>query len=120
MEMKLADAGLAGDGLREWDWRPLVRGLIEHRRRGVEPGELATLFHEALAYAVEQAAGEYSQLPIVLGGGVFQNNVLVERIAARCQQHGRWVGLPGIIPPNDGGLAAGQLAIASRVDLASD
>ncbi|MFO0819846.1 MAG: carbamoyltransferase HypF [Pirellulales bacterium] len=124
MDMKLAGDGLAGaglgDGLREWDWRPLVRGLIEHRRRGVEPGELATLFHEVLTYAVEQAAGEYSQLPIVLGGGVFQNKALVERIAARFQLHGRWVGLPGIIPPNDGGLAAGQLAIASDVDLASD
>lgn len=51
-------------------------------------------------------------LPVVLGGGVFQNRCLVELLVEEFEQNEQPLGLPGMIPPNDGGLAAGQLAIA--------
>jgi len=44
---------------------------------------------------------------------VFQNRLLTELLAETWDRRWPPLGLPGIIPPNDGGLAAGQLAIAA-------
>ncbi len=96
------------------DWRPLVRDLIDDQRGGATPGEMAMRFHRGLAEGVVEVCRRRLDLPVVLCGGVFQNRLLVEliveRIARGRPQHE--VGTPGVIPPGDGGLAAGQLAIA--------
>lgn len=95
--------------LWEIDWRPAVRCVMEEIRRGESRGEIAMRFHRGLARAMADLCRRIPDLPVVLAGGVFQNRVLVERF---CQElPGRAVGRPGQIPPNDGGLAAGQLAI---------
>lgn len=73
-------------------------------------------FHRGLAAAIQSVCNHWPTLPVVLGGGVFQNRVLVELLAASWPSHGRLLGLPGCIPPNDGGLAAGQLAVASKLN----
>jgi hydrogenase maturation protein HypF len=122
--------------LGELDWRPLVAGLLADRRRGVDPGTLAMRFHRSLARGiadvchhegvrhlfVERAsqAPDWPQdkkvpdpLPIVLTGGVFQNRLLTELVAEMLDGKSQSLGLPGVIPPNDGGLAAGQLAVAA-------
>jgi hydrogenase maturation protein HypF len=103
----------------ELDWRPLVSALAADFQRGLPLVRLAIRFHASLADAVFRMAELHSGLPVVLGGGVFQNRILTEMIARRMagvQQ----LGLPGVIPPNDGGLAAGQLAIAlARVSAAN-
>ncbi len=98
--------------LRELDWRPAVRQIWEDRLQGVEPGRMAMRFHRGLARGIAQFCASYAEFPVVLGGGVFQNRCLVELVAAEIRQSGQELGLPGRIPPNDGGLAAGQLAIA--------
>ena len=46
-----------------------------------------------------------------LCGGCFQNARLTECVAQTLEAAGRRVHWPGIIPVNDGGLAAGQLAL---------
>jgi hydrogenase maturation protein HypF len=43
---------------------------------------------------------------------VFQNRLLVEDLAGLFAERRQPLGLPGAIPPGDGGLAAGQLAVA--------
>jgi hydrogenase maturation protein HypF len=50
-------------------------------------------------------------LPVVLAGGAFQNRLLTELVVERMAEYRQPLGLPGVIPPGDGGLAAGQLAI---------
>ncbi len=70
------------------------------------------MFHHSLARFVAATARRYSELPIVLAGGVFQNRVLVESLVEQLGPEAARLGLPGRIPPNDGGLAAGQLAVA--------
>lgn len=110
------------EGTGEWDWRPLLVELLADRARGVTPERLARRFHVTLAQAAWDVAQLFPQLPVVLGGGVFQNRVLVEMIEARFRRAGRALGRPGVVPPNDGGLAAGQLVIglaaAERLGLA--
>lgn len=93
------------------DWRPLIRQLCSDRNAGTPVGTMAMKFHRAIAKSVSFVAKRFDAYPVVLGGGCFQNRILTEEIADRLYQHPRPVGLPRIIPPNDGGLAAGQLAI---------
>ena len=51
------------------------------------------------------------ELPVALCGGCFQNRVLTELVAESFAGQ-RPLATPGVIPTGDGGLAAGQLAIA--------
>jgi hydrogenase maturation protein HypF len=50
---------------------------------------------------------------VVLSGGVFQNRLLLERTATALQDAGLRGLVPRLLPPNDGGIALGQLAIAA-------
>lgn len=96
----------------ELDWRPALRELLEDLQRGEIPARMAAKFHRGLANAVVELANRF-ELPVVLGGGVFQNRFFVEAIAEYWPLSGPPLGLPGKLPPNDGGLAIGQLAIAA-------
>ena len=97
----------------ELDWRPLFGQLLADCRRGVDPGTLAMRFHRSLAHGIVDICGRRPKLPVVLAGGVFQNRLLTELVVEMWHGETQPLGLPGIIPTNDGGLAAGQLAIAA-------
>lgn len=102
---------------RELDWRPLLRGVLDDLRRGVPAGTIAMRFHRALADGIVAIAMGFEALPIVLCGGCFYNRVLTELAVERLKRIGRIVAAPGTIPIGDGGLAAGQIAIAAaRLD----
>lgn len=105
----------AGSAMEQLDWRPLVRQILSERAAGVSPGVMAMRFHRGLARAIHELCRAHSPLPVVLGGGVFQNRVLVELLVERFSNTDQRLGLPGLIPPNDGGLAAGQLAVAAAL-----
>jgi hydrogenase maturation protein HypF len=99
-------------GITELDWRPMIRQLLGDRADGVSPGTMAMRFHRGLAAATVAFVRKFAPLPVVLAGGTFQNRVLTELIVERMGDGNQPIGLPGLIPPNDGGLAAGQLAVA--------
>lgn len=94
------------------DWRPLISQILKDRDAGVSPAVMAMRFHRGLARAIALLCSQFAPMPVVLGGGVFQNRCLVELLLEEFKQNGQSLGLPGVIPPNDGGLAAGQLAVA--------
>jgi hydrogenase maturation protein HypF len=101
-----------GDHPDELDWRPMIAAVLRDRAAGVAPGVMAMRFHRGLTQAIARICRGYRPLPVVLGGGVFQNRVLVELLAEELAEVRQPLGLPGAIPVNDGGLAAGQLAVA--------
>jgi hydrogenase maturation protein HypF len=107
------DFPLSEGELPELDWRPLFAGLLADRRRRVEPSVMAMRFHRSLAHGITRVCRHWREMPVVLSGGVFQNRLLTELVAEMHNDKSQPLGLPGIIPPNDGGLAAGQLAIAA-------
>jgi len=51
---------------------------------------------------------------VALTGGCFQNALLTELAAGRLRKEGFRVFTHRLAPPNDGGLAAGQLLAAAR------
>jgi hydrogenase maturation protein HypF len=101
----------------ELDWRPLIGGILSDLREGYDPRSVAAGFHASVAAAVVQMATRWPGHPVVLSGGCFQNRLLVELIAREMAALGRPLFTPGCIPPNDGGLAAGQLVAASMQTL---
>jgi len=108
-KMRLRDADIL-----EFDWRPLLSDLLQDACNGVDPGTISMRFHRTLAVGIADICHRVD-LPIVLTGGVFQNRLLTELVVEQLAQHGQSLGLPGTIPPNDGGLAAGQLAFAAKI-----
>ena len=104
---------------KQLDWRKLVKQVMEDRIARVKPGTMAMRFHYGLALSIASLAKYYPTLPVVLGGGVFQNRILVELLAKQFKDNAatsnQELGLPGWIPVNDGGLAAGQLVIAAEL-----
>jgi len=63
-------------------------------------------FFHTLIEMVATVYESYSELPLVLSGGVFQNRVLLSLLLERFPD----AFIPNDFPPNDGGIALGQLA----------
>jgi hydrogenase maturation protein HypF len=99
------------------DARALVRAVCADLGAGAPVGAVAARFHAGVARAVAAwlawAAGERGIGTAVLSGGVFQNALLLETTAAELARRGLRVLTPEALPPNDGGIAYGQAAVAA-------
>lgn len=104
-----------GDGLEPHliDWRPTIAALLEDRRRGAAVPVAAARFHNALATAVTEVALLVEVEKVALTGGCFQNRLLTERTTRALQETGFRPLLHRQVPPNDGGICLGQIAIAA-------
>ena len=54
---------------------------------------------------------------VVLSGGVFQNTLLTAEVIARLERAGFRVYRHRRVPPGDGGLSLGQLAVAAAASI---
>jgi hydrogenase maturation protein HypF len=95
------------------DWEPLLRSVLDDLRRGVPADIIASRFHAALAEAIVRVAGIVGEPVVALSGGCFQNRLLIERIVPRLEESGFRVLLHRQVPPNDGGISLGQVAVAA-------
>jgi hydrogenase maturation protein HypF len=95
------------------DWRPLLDVVLADLHRGVSTGIMAARFHNALVEAIVAVAQATGQRRVALTGGCFQNRLLTERSAERLESAGFEVLLHRQVPPNDGGISLGQVAIAA-------
>jgi hydrogenase maturation protein HypF len=95
------------------DWQPLLEALDHDLRAGVSSGIMAARFHNALVDGITRVAEAVGQPQVALTGGCFQNRLLLERTAGRLRQAGFDVLLHRQVPPNDGGISLGQIAVAA-------
>jgi hydrogenase maturation protein HypF len=97
------------------DWGPLIRAITLDRRAGIPVPLIAARFHNALVEWILEVATQVGLNQIVLSGGVFQNRYLTERAVAVLESRGFEVFTHHLVPPNDGGIALGQLVMARNV-----
>ncbi len=88
---------------------------IQHEH---SPEIIATKFHNTIIYAifkgVNRMVNETAIKKVVLSGGTFQNKYIMERIVPLLEKRGLEVFSHSEVPCNDGGIALGQLIIASK------
>ena len=102
--------------------RRRVRAVVARPARGVPAPSVAARFHNALAGAPRPRPARVTRRArgtetVVLSGGVFQNRRLMERTRRAARGGGAAGPHPEALPPNDGGIAYGQLAVAAAARL---
>jgi hydrogenase maturation protein HypF len=99
------------------DPRAAILAIAADAEAGLEPGIIAARFHNGLAAATASilaAAAEAAGVgTAVLSGGAFQNRLLLAGAADGLRPLGIRVLVPERMPPNDGGIAYGQVAVAA-------
>ena len=107
---------LEGEAL-VYDPAPLIRKVVADDLAGVPRPTIAARFHNAVAAMVVVACAEIRARTglgrVCLSGGVFQNGYLLGRALDGLEAAGFEVYTHRLVPPNDGGVALGQAAIAS-------
>lgn len=95
-----------------------VRKLVEFVLGGADKGAVAAAFHTAVISALAESAAVLRDRTgldrVALGGGCFQNRILLEGCEAGLKAQGFEVFLPGAVPCNDGGISLGQAVIVGE------
>ena len=99
------------------DTRPLIRAVIRDASREVGAGPIGRRFHSTLVEIIATVCDRLRRTTgigvVVLSGGVFMNVLLTREVSARLQGDSFQVYRHRLVPPNDGGLSLGQLAVAA-------
>jgi hydrogenase maturation protein HypF len=101
------------------DTRPLIRAVAGDASQGIDPAAIARRFHATMVEVIAAVCDRLRRLngldAVVLSGGVFLNALLTTETCARLRHDGFRVFRHRLVPPNDGGLSLGQLAIAAAI-----
>jgi hydrogenase maturation protein HypF len=105
--------GVVGDQI---DPAPVLVDIVRDLRDGRPVGAVAAGFHQAVARMIGEVADELRRVTgidrVALTGGVFQNVLVVRLARTELSRRGLRALTHRVVPPNDGGLALGQIAIA--------
>jgi hydrogenase maturation protein HypF len=108
---------LSEKGLIIVDTVALFRRLVEDRLAGGSQAVIAARFHNSLiaglAAAADAARRKTGLNLAALSGGVFQNALILAGLKESLEGLGFEVLTHKLAPPNDGGIALGQVAVAA-------
>lgn len=96
------------------DLKLTVLAIMDDLRNGVPKSEISAAFHNTLAEMIVSIARCAGEKQVVLTGGCFQNKTLLERTINRLLMEDFQPHWHRTIPPNDGGIALGQVMGALR------
>jgi hydrogenase maturation protein HypF len=101
----------------ELDFRPLLSVLAEERQRGTDPSIIARAFQRGVAQGLADSVTSLCQKhkidTLVMSGGVFQNELLLEDLLDLLKDAPLQIWTNHAVPPNDGGISLGQAALGS-------
>lgn len=110
---RVTDSRGASPGPIIVDWALPVLGVLLDTYFRLPVGLIAAKFHNTLAEMVVKIAQLSGETNIALTGGCFQNAYLLERTIGRLREEGFKPYWHSQVPPNDGGIALGQIVAAS-------
>lgn len=97
--------------------RPLIRAIVNDVNGGISASRIARRFHTTLAGLAADVCVHLHKITginaVALSGGVFMNKLLSMELQQRLATSGLSVYRHQKVPPNDGGLCLGQLAMAA-------
>jgi len=96
------------------DWEPMICEILEEQRAGKWIGQIALKFHHTLVEIMAAIARATRAEKVALSGGCFQNKYLLEWTVRRLREDGFVPYWHQNVPPNDGGIALGQVMGALR------
>ena len=109
---------------KELDFRPALERIVEDRLRHRAPAEIARAFQLGIARSLTNAicalCSAHSVDTVVLSGGVFQNELLLEDLHSMLQALPLAIWTNHEVPPNDGGISLGQAALAAFSQFGQD
>ncbi len=91
------------------DWEPLVRAILKDVQAKRPLSLIAAQFHNTLIAAISAIAHRINTPTIVLTGGCFQNQYLLEKAVQTTRAENLQPYWCQTLPPNDGGIAFGQV-----------
>ena len=97
------------------NWALMVQGILEDLGHKIPVGKISAKFHNTLVETITTVAKRVGETQVVLTGGCFQNKYLTERAVHRLRQENLEPYWHQQIPPNDGGIALGQLLAATQM-----
>jgi hydrogenase maturation protein HypF len=90
-------------------FRGRVQSAVKPIQHQNQIGEIAAKFHNTLVEMIVAIAHQVGIEQVLLTGGCFQNRYLLERSIQRLREESFAPHWHHRIPPNDGGIAAGQI-----------
>jgi len=107
------------DGVWQLDVLPMWAEMMKDRENGKDSREMAMKFHLTLVAAMTDALNrmrdDIGLEQVVLSGGVFHNQILLEKVSEQLREQGFQVYQHTQVPPGDGGISLGQAYVASEV-----
>ncbi len=95
------------------DWQKMIDAIRTEYDKGISRNIIAARFHNTLAEMIVETARIHNRKDVVLSGGCFQNKLLTEKAIERLKDEDFVPHWHKLIPPNDGGIALGQIMAAS-------
>ncbi|TAK57232.1 MAG: carbamoyltransferase HypF [Bacteroidetes bacterium] len=91
------------------NWIPILEAILQDIQEKVELPVMAAKFHNSLAEIIVAVAKQVKVKRLVLSGGCFQNSYLTAATVRKLESAGFSPFLHQRVPPNDGGIALGQI-----------
>lgn len=91
------------------DWKIIIQQLLKDKKNSISISVISQKFHNTLTEIIVEIAKKVNESKVVLSGGCFQNRYLTEYTVKRLKEENFHPYLHQRIPPNDGGIAVGQI-----------
>jgi hydrogenase maturation protein HypF len=118
-DSKIYDFRWTGDDVLAIDPDPIIEAVVADYQNKISPAIVSARFHRTLVALFIDVCRHLRSVTslerVVLSGGVFQNQMLLEGLSQGLGQAGFKVFSHNLVPTNDGGIALGQAVAAAAI-----